>query len=99
MYKLRRNDGDNIKGQPSPCIFPSNLFSVIHDQIAAFVNVSHEEGQNYIHEKKSIDNVIGYGKGCLWFLQESEFKGRNPSSVNHQNNKESFPYPAKSNKF
>lgn len=99
MYKLWRNDGDNIEGQPSPCIFPSNLFPIIHDQIGSFVNISHKEGQNYIHEKKSIHNIVRNGKRWFWLLQESKFEGRNPGSINYQNNKESFPYPAKSNKF
>lgn len=97
--KLRRNDGNKIKYKPSFCIFPSNLFRVIYEQIGSFVYISHKEGENYIYSKESIDNIISNRKGFLWFLKESKFKWRYPCSINNQCNKESFPYPAKAKKF
>lgn len=95
--KFSRNCGYDIKDQPGTCILPSNLFLIVNEQICRLIQVSHKECKNNIHSKETIDNIVNNGEWSLRFFKEAKFEGRDPSSIDDQNNKKCLPNPARNN--
>lgn len=86
--------GDDVENKPRSYIFPSDLLTIVDEEVSCFVEISHEESQRDIYGEETIDYIIGYGQTSYHLLQESEFKQRNPTGIKYQNGEKSNPSSA-----